>query len=130
MFSFGGNISYFSQESYHADLIPVSLVAVVCPSILCEWVCFENDPDSDGDVILGSTRLGLVGTGIVLGPGNVTGWIPVNSLDHFWHKETTETTHLRYCILGHGELPDHSYLLQEDIHDFILQEDGSRIIIT
>lgn len=132
-FGFGGQQRSYSFACFHADQIPNSLLAVVCPSVSCELVNFKNSPDSSGNVIIGSHRLSIVSSGVVLEPGSVSGWIPASNLNLIWHKEDDATTYLQYSLVG---CPDGgpastqiiSYLLQESGHK-LLQEDGGFILL-
>lgn len=122
-FSFGGSQQSFSYGFFHADEIPVSLTAVICPTVPCEWICFNNDPDSTSNLIIGSDRLSFVGTGIVLRPGDTTGWIPANNLNLFWHKELDATTKLTYYLIGYdAPLPDPVILIEISRSPLLLED--------
>lgn len=129
-FAFGGQQRSASLGCFHADQVPVATSATFLPLLYCEMVFLQNDPESTGNVIYGSERLAHVGTGVVLEPGQVSGWIPIQRLDYIWHKETDATTYLRYmvvgCMVGGPPYPLLSFLLQEqDGH--VLLEDGEKI---
>lgn len=97
-FPFAGPQRSYSFGFFHADMIPNSLTAVKCPDMECEQVFLQNDPDSTGNVIIGSSRLADTGEGLVLEPGDVTGWIPANNLNLIWHKDAASST-LNYMII-------------------------------
>lgn len=129
MFSFGGIQRSYSFHLFHSDVIPNSLVAVRCPDADCEWVCFKNNPTSDENIIIGSDRLSIVGNGIILKPGETTGWIPAQNVSLFWHKEDDQATQLEYMIIGHATPTiDYNGILLEGRIGYLLQED--RYILT
>ncbi|MFA7101117.1 MAG: hypothetical protein WC196_05105 [Bacilli bacterium] len=98
-FAFGGIQRSYSFPNFHADKIPYSAVAVQCPNMECEQVFLQNDPDSGGNIVVGSEgTLPVTGNGFVLEPGDVTGWIPVNNLGLIWHKDAADST-LNYMII-------------------------------
>lgn len=97
-FAFGGIQRSYSFPHFHADKIPTSTSAVKCPSLKCEQVFLQNDPDSSGNITIGDARLADTGGGFVLVPGGVTGWIPVNNLDLIWHKDAAGST-LNYMMI-------------------------------
>lgn len=130
MFGFGGVQRSYSFSCFHADIVPNSLSAVKLPNVPCELVSLQNDPDSTGNVIIGSERIGVVGTGLVLAPGQSTGWISVNNLNLIWHKDSDATSHLNYWAItcGAGNPLDTYYLIQEIAYgNRILTEDGQYI---
>lgn len=94
----GGIQRSYSFEYFHADLIPYSATAVKGPDMPCEQVFLQNDPNSSGNIVLGSARLGITGNGFILEPGDVTGWIPVKNLNLIWHKDAA-SSHLNYMII-------------------------------
>jgi hypothetical protein len=132
-FGFGGQQRSYSFSCFHADIIPNSEIAAICPNFICEWVAFQNDPASTGNLTLGSDRIAAVGTGIELEPGKVTGWIPANNLNLVWHKEDDATTFLNYMLVGcagqaEGLAILDAFLLQEN-GSYLIQEDGDKIIL-
>ena len=97
--AFGGVQRSYSFPRFHADMVPISLVAVACPDMPCEQVFLQNDPDSSGDIVIGElTRLGATGNGFVLEPGDVTGWIPLQNLNLIAHKDAA-SSHLNYMLV-------------------------------
>jgi hypothetical protein len=99
-FAFGGVQRSYSFDFFHADKIPNSVVAVVCPDMKCEQADFQNDPDSTDNIIIGDEdTLGVTGNGWVLQPGESTGWIPINNLNLVWHKDADATSTLNYKII-------------------------------
>jgi hypothetical protein len=95
--AFGGVQRSYSFGFYHADMIPNSLIAVVCPEMDCEQVQLQNDPGSTGNITIGGARLAVTGAGRVLQPGEVTGWYPLKNLNLIWHKDSAGST-LNYEI--------------------------------
>jgi hypothetical protein len=133
-FAFTGEQRSVSYNCYHADVIPNSLTAVLCPTLSCEWVQFQNRPDSSGNITIGSERLSIIGKGRVLTPGNVSNWIPVKNLNLIWHKESDATTFLVYevigCEFGPGITPVTTpFFLLQEIGDHLTQEDDGKIIL-
>lgn len=101
-FAYGGIQRSYSFPLLHADKIPNSLVAVQCPNlpnVKIEQIFLQNDPDSSGNITIGDSRLAATGNGIVLTPGSVTGWIPLNDLSKIWHKDAAAST-LNYMVIG------------------------------
>lgn len=99
-FAYGGVQRSYSFPVLHGDKIPNSESAAQCPDVDCEQVFLQNDPDSTGNIIVGGERLGAVATaGIVLEPGNVTGWIPIKNLNLVWHLDADATSTLNYLIV-------------------------------
>lgn len=97
--AYGGQQRSYSFGFFHADKIPNSTVAVLCPDMKCEQVFLENDPDSSGNITIGSLeRLEDTGNGIVLVPGQVTGWIPLKNLNLIAHLDAADST-LNYMII-------------------------------
>ena len=96
--AFGGVQRSYSFPFFHADKIPNSLVAVVCPTMECEQVFLQNDPDSGGNITIAGPGLAVTGNGIVLEPGGVTGWIPVQNLNLIWHLDAADSN-LNYMII-------------------------------
>lgn len=98
-FAFGGAQRSYSFGFFHADKIPNSLAAAVCPDMKCEQVFLQNDPDSSGNITIGSyDELSTTGQGFVLKPGDVTGWIPLKNLSLISHKDAASST-LNYMII-------------------------------
>lgn len=97
-FAFGGDQRSYSFAYFHADMIPNSLTVVQCPNMPCEQVFIQNDPDSTGDILIGSDRLAAVGSGFRLAPGDATGWIPIQNLNLVWHKDEANSR-LKYMII-------------------------------
>lgn len=125
MFNFIGSVSTYSFHLFHADVVVNSMVAIQCPSVDCEWVCFKNNPTSSGNIVIGDERLSVVGSGVVLEPGDVTGWIPAQNVGLFWHKEDDQATQLEYMIIGHTTPTlDLNAILQEGGFEYLLQENG------
>lgn len=91
-FALGGVQRSYSFPRFHADAIPNSTSAVACPDMPCEQVFLQNDPDSEGNITIGSDRLAITGEGFVLEPGDVTGWIPIQNLNLIWHKDAASST--------------------------------------
>jgi hypothetical protein len=132
-FGFGGVQRSYSFNCLHADKIPNSTVAILCPTIESEWVMFQNDPNSSGDILVGSNRLSIVGNGILLQPGQFSGWLPANNLNLFFHKDSDATSYLNYMLIGCASnvgvvAPILGFLQQED-GDYLLQESGDKIIL-
>lgn len=96
--AYGGEQRSYSFPFCHSDMIPFSAVAVQCPNMECEQVWIQNDPDSSGDILIGSSRLAVTGKGIKLSPGDTTGWIPIQNLNLLWHKDEASST-LNYMIV-------------------------------
>jgi len=97
-FAYGGVQRSYSFPFFHADKIPNSLVAVVCPTMECEQIFLQNDPDSGGNITIGSAELAATGQGFVLEPGDVTGWIPIKNLNLIWHLDAA-SSNLNYMII-------------------------------
>jgi len=98
-FAYGGVQRSYSFGFFHADMIPNELAAALCPNMACEQVMFQNNPDSDGDIVLGSlARLAATGTGFILQPGEWSGWIPVNNLNLIAHLDAADST-LNYMLI-------------------------------
>lgn len=96
--AYGGDQRSYSFDYFHGDMIPASTVAAKCPDMECEQVFLQNDPDSSGNIVIGSSRLAATGFGYVLEPGAVTGWIPVSNLNLIWHKDAA-SSHLNYMLI-------------------------------
>lgn len=130
-FFFGGVQGSYSFNCFHGDRIPNSVVAVICPTVCCHLAVLQNDPASSGNLTFGGVRLGVVGTGIVLEPGEFSGVLPIQNLNEVWHKESNATTYLNYyliCCDSPGSIEIHNHLLLEDGGHMLLQ-DGSRILL-
>jgi len=130
-FAFGGQQRSLSYACFHADKIPNSIIAVVCPAVTCAAVMVQNDPDSTGDALIGSVRLGVTGGGQVLQPGEWSGWIPVTNLNKLWHKELDAATTLNYMLLGcllSSPIAFVAHLLLE-AGGHVLLEDGELILL-
>ena len=95
---FGGGQRSYSFGFFHGDTIPNSTSAVVCPDMPCEQVFLQNDPASSGNITIGGPNLAATGNGLVLAPGDVTGWIPVNNLSLIWHLDAA-SSNLNYVII-------------------------------
>jgi len=100
-FAFGGGQRSYSFDYFDGDEIANSTTAIQCPTMDCEQVFLQNDPDSNGNITVGGPRLGeldVEGAGLVLEPGGVTGWIPVKNLNLIWHKDAADST-LHYIFI-------------------------------
>lgn len=97
-FAPGGVQRSYSFGFFHADAIPNATSAAACPDMRCEQVFLQNDPDSSGNILIGSDQLASDGQGFELAPGDVTGWIPVNNLSKIWHKDAADSN-LNYMIV-------------------------------
>ena len=126
-FSFGGQQRSFSFGCLHADRVPTSITGVRCPTVSCEWVMFQNDPASTGNLFVGGDRLPVVGSGVELEPGDSTGWIPISNLNQAFHKEADATTMLQYIMIGCKGPTAKAVLLIEVDRSPLLLEDGQRI---
>lgn len=123
-FGFGGDQRSYSFGCFHADIIPNETLATYMPNLECEWACIKNRPDSTGNAYIGSQRLSVVGTGVYLEPGEITGWIPVTNLNLIWHKEDDATTNLEYMVIG-CNYPQYVNL----ILPVLLQENGAPLLL-
>ena len=128
-FAFGGEQRSASFPCFWAGDIPNSVVAVECPNVCCVMVVFQNAPESTGNIWIGSQRLGVIGSGIVLEPGQVSGVIPVQNVSLLWHKDSDVTSHLNYWIICCGAVnlaAGHNHILTEGgVH--LLTEAGDRL---
>lgn len=126
-FFFGGVQGSYSFNCFHGDRIPTSLTATPCPAVCCYLVMLQNDPTSSGNVTFGGVRLGVVGGGIVLEPGDFSGVLPIQNLNQIWHKEDDATTYLNYyliCCYSPGFDESHAHILLEDGGHLLLEEGG------
>lgn len=97
-FAYGGVQRSYSYPEFWADRIPNSTAGAQCPDMKSEQVFLSNHPDSSGNIILRGGPFS-VGTGFTLGPGQVTGWIPVKNLNLIYHKDADATTYLEYMLI-------------------------------
>lgn len=97
-FAFGGVQRSYSFQHFWADKIPNNTTGVACPNMPCEQVWLQNDPSSSGNITIGGSEVASTGQGIVLQPGQTTGWIPVNNLGLIWHRDAASST-LNYMII-------------------------------
>lgn len=129
-FSSGGLQRSQSFACFHADSIPNTVVAALMPSIYCEFVVFQNDPDSTGTIIIGSERLSVVGSGILLTAGEMSSAIAVENLSLLWHKESDTNTVLNYWVVGcKSAIPQDARFLLQELGGHVLLEDGFKIRI-
>ena len=102
--AFGGVQRSYSFGFFHADRIPNSTTAVVCPNMACEQINIQNDPTSTGNITLGDEdTLPITGNGWVLQPGETTGWLPVENLNLIWHVDSDATSYLNYKMVRGGK---------------------------
>lgn len=98
-FSYGGIQRSYSFPFFHADQVPNSTDPVVCPNMKCEQVFLQNSPNSSGNITIGGpSLLTNGGLGLVLEPGDVTGWIPIKNLNLIWHLDAA-SSNLNYMII-------------------------------
>lgn len=97
-FAAGGVQRSYSFQTFWADRIPNSLVGEQCPAMKAEQVFLSSHPDSTGNIVLRGGPFS-VSTGFTLGPGKVTGWIPISDLSLIHHLEADATTFLEYMLI-------------------------------
>lgn len=99
-YAFGGIQRSYSFPFFHADRIPVSLVAARCPNMPCEQVWIQNSSASAGDIIVGDyDTVAGTGNGIRLRPGDTMGWIPIQNLSLISYKCLVAASWLNYAIV-------------------------------
>jgi len=90
----------YSFEIFHADMIPYSATTVPCPSMDCEQVCFQNSPNSGGNIMIGGARLASVpSAGMVLRPGDWSPWIPITNINKVYYRCLAASSWLNYMII-------------------------------
>lgn len=84
-----------------------STTALQCPAVTSKMVRFKAHDDNVGNVNLGAStsmtiKDGTTDTtsGLILTPGQDTGWIPAASVSLFWHRETNATDDFTYMALN------------------------------